>query len=414
MIKQKAINDIKVVPVISQGGEPDVNKIKGNELIPLLYSNTFICAKKKSGKTNVIYTMLDKLAGSRTAVYIFASTVTKDKTYKKILAMLKKKDITYDAHTSFIDGKTGANLLDKLTKSAVADVALSHQGKGRKRRKKKKHGKAHSGSDSDSDSDSSARSGPGSGSGSGSDSDSDSDYNPLRDVPRLSDSDSDSGYDSRGRERKAIRRYLHLARHRRERTEHERAYRRRPIKKRGRVPRRDTFQPESFLYPTSISVKLGPVFHDQMLKGKDKDRAKDDDGGRKERKKEAPIDSGTPDVIFVFDDLGSDLRHPSINQLLKTNRHEKAKVILSSQYITDLQPQAIKQLDFCLLFKSFSEEKLRKMHELLDLGINFDHFTQMYKFATEIPYSFLYIDVRNEKFRKNFNTALSISKETNK
>ena len=43
-----------------------------------------------------------------------------------------------------------------------------------------------------------------------------------------------------------------------------------------------------------------------------------------------------PEYVFIFDDLGSDLRHASITQLFKTSRHYKAKVIVSSQYVHDL------------------------------------------------------------------------------
>ena len=113
-----------------------------------------------------------------------------------------------------------------------------------------------------------------------------------------------------------------------------------------------------------------------------------------------------PNCIFVFDDLGAELRHPAINQLLKTNRHRKCKVILSSQYLTDLQPQAIKQLDYVVLFRSFNEEKLTRMYELLDLSIPQENFFALYKYATLEPFHFLFIDVRNDLYRKDFNILI--------
>ena len=36
----------------------------------------------------------------------------------------------------------------------------------------------------------------------------------------------------------------------------------------------------------------------------------------------------SPEYVFIFDDLGNDLRNRSITQLLKTSRHYKAKVIV--------------------------------------------------------------------------------------
>ena len=112
------------------------------------------------------------------------------------------------------------------------------------------------------------------------------------------------------------------------------------------------------------------------------------------------------EYIFVFDDLGSAMRHQSIGTLLKTNRHYRAKVIISTQYLTDLQPAALKQLDYFLCFRSFSVDKLEDIHRHLDLSIDFPEFLRIYQYATAAPYSFLYVDVRHDKFRKNFNEQI--------
>ena len=99
-----------------------------------------------------------------------------------------------------------------------------------------------------------------------------------------------------------------------------------------------------------------------------------------------------PEYVFIFDDLGSDLRHASITQLFKTSRHYKAKVIVSSQYIHDLWNACIKNLDYTLIFKSFSREKLLVLFEALDLSIEFELFEQFYLDATAQPFNFLYVD----------------------
>jgi len=127
--------------------------------------------------------------------------------------------------------------------------------------------------------------------------------------------------------------------------------------------------------------------------------------GGKKIKKQKPLE-----YIFIFDDLGSAMRHASIGNLLKTNRHYHAKVFISTQYITDLQPAALKQLDYFLCFRSFSEDKLEDIHRHLDLSIEFPEFLKLYKYATEKPYSFLYVDVRNDKFRKNFNEVIEFNR----
>lgn len=109
-----------------------------------------------------------------------------------------------------------------------------------------------------------------------------------------------------------------------------------------------------------------------------------------------------PEIVFVFDDLGSDLKTPSIDQLLKTNRHFKCKVILSSQYIHDLSPQSRRQLDYALLFGGHSLEKLEIIYKDLDLAVPLQDFIELYKEATKVKYSFLYIDVKENTYRENF------------
>lgn len=110
-----------------------------------------------------------------------------------------------------------------------------------------------------------------------------------------------------------------------------------------------------------------------------------------------------PEYILVFDDLSESLRHKSISSLVKINRHFKSKIILSSQRITDLHPQALGQCDYVLMFRSFNDEIIETVRKKLDLSITEEEFRNIYYTATEEPYNFLYIDVVREEFRKNFN-----------
>ena len=59
-----------------------------------------------------------------------------------------------------------------------------------------------------------------------------------------------------------------------------------------------------------------------------------------------------------------------------------------------------------MLFINFNEDKLRNIYEILDLSVPFETFIDIYNFATKDPYNFLYVDVRNEQFRKNFNEEI--------
>jgi hypothetical protein len=118
----------------------------------------------------------------------------------------------------------------------------------------------------------------------------------------------------------------------------------------------------------------------------------------------------SPEWILVFDDLSFLLKDPSISYLLKRMRHFKMKIIISSQYLLDLKPESIKQIDYSLIFRSFDEDKLEKLYRGLDISIDnggFNKFIDLYNYATSEPFSFLYTSALGE-FRKNFNTKLEI------
>ena len=127
----------------------------------------------------------------------------------------------------------------------------------------------------------------------------------------------------------------------------------------------------------------------------------------KEKKKKGKIYA---ENIVCLDDFGSSLRSGTINQILKINRHTlKGKVFLLSHYITDIQPQAQRQLDYIILFPGQNEENLFKVYNGLGLTISFDDFMQAYRYATEKKYNFLYVDVKNNKLRKNFNEEINFN-----
>jgi hypothetical protein len=115
-----------------------------------------------------------------------------------------------------------------------------------------------------------------------------------------------------------------------------------------------------------------------------------------------------PKYIIVGDDLSGDLRHNSWIKNLKSNRHRNIMNILSSQYFLDLNTGAMSNLDYMILFKGQDEDKLEKIHKRLDLGISLEDFKKMYNYCVEEPFSFMYIDIRNDEYRKNFNEKIII------
>ena len=70
--------------------------------------------------------------------------------------------------------------------------------------------------------------------------------------------------------------------------------------------------------------------------------------------------------------------------------------------------QANRQIDNLIIFKGLSQniEKLEQIYRNADLSVSFEEFLEMYRFATLRPFSFLYIDARNNQYRVNFNKQI--------
>jgi hypothetical protein len=111
MLSLQKINNEKVlaipVPTI------DKSKIKGHELFDEIYPNVALIAKKKSGKTNCIYKILQKCSNKKTKIIIFAATVHKDYNWLAITKYFQDKGIHIETYTSIFD-EDGDNLLQEL------------------------------------------------------------------------------------------------------------------------------------------------------------------------------------------------------------------------------------------------------------------------------------------------------------
>lgn len=264
MIKEEKLNNISVKPIIINS--TDTSKIKGADLFPSLYYNLFICSKKRSGKTSLINTILQKCTDKKTIFFIFCPTVHVDSTWKAITETLENRGNTVNTYTEIMDGKV--NILNEI-------------------------------------------------------------------VNELSS----------------------------------------PIEEESKD---DEEKPKGVRF---------------------------DNPKKKKSYKPKKI---SPEICFIFDDSSDMLKNPAVATLLKKNRHLKANVIISSQYLHDLKPESIKQLDYFIAFKSFSEDKLQLVHKGLDLSLEFDKFWAMYQHCVEKPYSFLYVNVRSEDYRCNFNKKIEI------
>ena len=115
-----------------------------------------------------------------------------------------------------------------------------------------------------------------------------------------------------------------------------------------------------------------------------------------------------PEYIFILDDLSTELKSNSIPRLLKVNRHFKSKTIISSQWLNDLHPMSRKQQDYFILFRGHPQKKLEEIHRDASISIPLEEFWKVYKFATEMPFSFLYVDCTTGEFRRNFNELIEL------
>lgn len=109
---------------------------------------------------------------------------------------------------------------------------------------------------------------------------------------------------------------------------------------------------------------------------------------RKSRKKKTK-----PEYIIVFDDLSRDIRHKSIEKLIKKNRHYRAKIIMSSQAIVDITPGMFVNLEYLIIFKSFSDDTLLNLYKRSHMWIPYEDFLSFYKDAVSEPYGFLLVDM---------------------
>ena len=112
--------------------------------------------------------------------------------------------------------------------------------------------------------------------------------------------------------------------------------------------------------------------------------------------------------IIVLDDIGHELKKPSIDQLLKVNRHQHCKTLLSSQYLNDLSPMARRQIDCWLLFGGLKKNKLEQVVRDCDTRLEYNKFEQVYKFCTSGKYDFMTLNCDTDTYRKNFNEQVVV------
>ena len=265
-VSSKKVNNCKIRK-IPREGEEDKRPIKGYELCQEVYANIYLIAKKNSGKTTVIYNIIDRCAGRDTIVFAFVSTLNNDANWKGIKTMCEDKGMPFFGFTSLVD-EEGVDQLQALVKSF-----------------------------------------------------------------------QDSAEEKEGKE--------------------------------------------------EVKAPLLPCFSPVVEE-------------KRTTTKPKRLPYRAPEYIIVLDDLADELKKKSVATLLKKNRHFKCKVIISSQWLNDIPPAALGQMNLVCLFRGFSVEKLEEFHSKARLSIPFEDFKTLYLDATKDDYGFLAIDMDKGTYRKKF------------
>ena len=273
---QKTKLNNKVIEVVKLPDTVPVHKILGNDLFSVLYNNIFICARKHSGKTNLIFNIIKQTVNTDTTVIVFSGTHNQDSTWGYIKGFLEAKKVDNMFFDSILDGKV--NSLDEIIEMI-------------------KH-------------------------------------------------DDDDKHELTKEEKEAIR-----------------------VRK---------------MVNTILRVPEERV---------------------KKKKKNKLI---APKYLFIFDDISSELKNKSVDKLLKTNRHFKCRVIVSTQWITDLLPSSRRQIQSYILFPGHNTEKLETIYENADVHITFEKFLELYHDATSERYNFFFFSSDYDDYRKNFNERYEI------
>ncbi len=119
-MQTKQINNIHIAPVVHLAIKEE--EIRGYDYFTNLYANIDVCAKRKSGKSTLIYNILNNCTGRRTNVVFFCSTINRDDTYKRILEMLEKQKIKTVCYDHFIQEKE--NILNTILREL--NEAMEH------------------------------------------------------------------------------------------------------------------------------------------------------------------------------------------------------------------------------------------------------------------------------------------------
>ena len=109
-------------------------------------------------------------------------------------------------------------------------------------------------------------------------------------------------------------------------------------------------------------------------------------------------------ILIILDDCLDYLKKSKkLDSLPSYSRHFKISIIITTQIYNALPVKLRKNVSGVIVGRIYNKKDLENIEEI---GCNFHDFKANYEKATEEPYSFLFIDNREMKLYKNFETCL--------
>src|SRR5690606_16403022 len=112
-LETKKVNNKIVKPIPVNFAKADRRPVKGVDICTECYANIALIAKKKKGKTSIIYKIIQECAGRDTSVIAFVSTLNKDAQWTVIREYCEQRGIPFIGYTSLVDDEK-VDLLDAL------------------------------------------------------------------------------------------------------------------------------------------------------------------------------------------------------------------------------------------------------------------------------------------------------------
>ena len=111
-------------------------------------------------------------------------------------------------------------------------------------------------------------------------------------------------------------------------------------------------------------------------------------------------------ILVVLDDMLPYMKKSKLlDSLPSYSRHYLISILLTSQVFRQALPVKFRKNVSCLTIgRIFNQKDIQNIEE--EIGCNFLDFKANYEKATEEPYSFLFVDNREMKLYKNFETCL--------